>query len=275
MIPTLPSIQEHAKIHGIFAKKSLGQNFLFDSNITDKVTSYSGNIAGKDVIEIGPGPGGLTRSILKKKPKKLVVIEKDARCIELLKELQNYYPNLEILEEDAMQIDLSDLKLEKPKIISNLPYNIGTELLFKWIKYIEIFSDFTLMFQKEVADRICSRENDKNYGRLSVMVGLSAKATKCFDLPPHVFTPPPKVFSSVIHVVPNSEQHNKEFLNLAFEVVKQAFSTRRKMIKKNLGGFLKTEDFKKMNIDETLRAENLSVEDYTKICLHIINTGSY
>ena len=271
---TLPSIQEHARIHGILAKKSLGQNFLFDSNITDKIASYSGTIAGKDVIEIGPGPAGLTRSILKKSPRRLVVVEKDTRCIELLQEVKQYYPNLEILEEDAMKFDLSKLNLEKPKIISNLPYNIATELLFKWIDNIEFFSDFTLMFQKEVADRICSVENENHYGRLSVMVGLVAKATKCFDLSPKVFTPPPKVFSSVIHITPNPAQYSKEVLVLVGEIVKKAFSARRKMIKKNLSDVLHLEDFQKLNISETLRAENISPENYVKISQYITRGSS-
>jgi 16S rRNA (adenine1518-N6/adenine1519-N6)-dimethyltransferase len=268
---TLPSIQEHARMHGILAKKSLGQNFLFDTNITDKVVSHAGKIEGKDVIEIGPGPGGLTRSILKQNPHKLVVIEKDARCIDLLRELQQYHPSLEIIEEDAMKFDLSSLGLLRPKIISNLPYNIGTELLFKWIEQIEHFADFTLMFQKEVADRICAKENDNNYGRLSVMVALVANAQKCFDLSPKAFTPPPKVFSSVIHIVPKQDQYPKKLLNYAAEFVKQAFSARRKMIRKNLSGFLDSEDFIKLDIPETLRAENISPENYIKICEYYLS----
>ncbi len=258
-------------MHGILAKKSLGQNFLFDSNITDKVASYAEKISDMDVIEIGPGPGGLTRSILKQNPRKLVVIEKDSRCINLLREVQQYHPNLEIIEEDAMKFDLIDLALNKPKIISNLPYNIGTELLFKWIEQIEHFSDFTLMFQKEVADRICAKENDNHYGRLSVMVALVAESQKCFDLSPQAFTPPPKVFSSVIHVTPKLEQYPKKLLNFAAEFVKQAFSARRKMIRKNLAGFLQAKDFEKLNISETLRAENISPEDYIRICEYYLS----
>ena len=262
---SLPSIYEHAKLYEIFAKKSLGQNFLFDSNITDKIIEYSGDLQGRDVIEIGPGPGGLTRSILEANPRKLVVVEKDRRCIALLNEVKSYYPNLVIIEEDALKLDLSSLALDKPKIISNLPYNIGTELLCRWVAQIDHFSDFTLMFQREVAMRICSDENDSHYGRLSLMVSLLANAKRCFDISPESFTPPPKVTSSVVKITPKEVSYSKEFIQNFTKIVKQAFSARRKMIKKNLSELFSEDQLVSLGINPKLRAENLSLENYIKM----------
>ena len=262
---SLPSIYEHAKLYEIFAKKSLGQNFLFDSNITDKIVEHSGDLRGKDVIEIGPGPGGLTRSILEANPRKLVVIEKDSRCIALLNEVKSYYPNLTIIEEDALKLDLSSIVLDKPKVISNLPYNIGTELLCRWIDQIAHFSDFTLMFQREVAMRICSMENDSHYGRLSLMVSLLAKANRCFDISPEAFTPAPKVTSSVVKIIPKEVSYSQKFIQNFTKIVKQAFSARRKMIKKNLSELFSEEELIRLDVDPKLRAENLSLEDYIRL----------
>jgi 16S rRNA (adenine1518-N6/adenine1519-N6)-dimethyltransferase len=273
----LPSIYEHAKRFGIIARKSLGQNFLFDENINDKIVRLSGNIEGQNVIEIGPGPGGLTRSILKSNPKKLIVIEKDERCIELLKELQEIYPQLEIISDDALKIDISKLSSKfdniekKVKIISNLPYNIGTVLLFKWLDEIDYIADLTLMFQREVADRICARENTNAYGKLSIMVQLLAKVEKVMDLSPKAFTPAPKVSSAIVKVTPLNNQPRKELVETIKKMVDAGFAGRRKMINKSLNPVIKTQEiYSKAGIKPTLRAENLSLEDYKTLAEIII-----
>ncbi|MCC2646160.1 MAG: rRNA ((1518)-N(6)/adenine(1519)-N(6))-dimethyltransferase [Rickettsiaceae bacterium] len=275
----LPSIYEHAKRFGIIARKSLGQNFLFDENINDKIVRLSGNIEGQNVIEIGPGPGGLTRSILKSNPKKLIVIEKDKRCIELLKEIQEMYPQLEIISDDALKISINELSSKfdniesKVKIISNLPYNIGTVLLFNWLDEINYITDLTLMFQREVADRICAKENTNAYGKLSIMVQLLAKAEKVMDLSPKAFTPAPKVSSAIVKVTPLNNQPQKELVETIKKLVDAGFAGRRKMINKSLNPVIKTQEiYSKAGIKPTLRAENLSLEDYKTLAEIIINS---
>ncbi|MDF2965696.1 MAG: putative ribosomal adenine dimethylase [Rickettsiaceae bacterium] len=284
---TLPSIYEHAKRFGIIARKSLGQNFLFDENLNDKIVRLAGPLEGKDVIEIGPGPGGLTRSILKCSPRKLTVIEKDDRCIELLKEIQSIYPQLEIISEDALKIsirkllvgtdnyDSQNLVSKKCKIISNLPYNIGTVLLFKWLDEIDLISDMTLMFQREVADRICAKENTSAYGKLSIMVQLKAEAQKAMDLSPKAFTPPPKVSSAIVKINPLDSQPSPELAEIIKKLVDGGFSNRRKMINKSFASAVKSpEIYNKAGISPTLRAENLSLQDYIRLAEAILNANS-
>ena len=259
------------------AKKSLGQNFIFDSNITDKIISYSGGIENNDILEIGPGPATLTKSILSQNPRKLVVIEKDERFADDLKKLQSIYPNLQIVIMDALKLSytkecLSELGLERPKIIANLPYNIGTELLTRWIENIENFQSFTLMFQKEVALRICATEQDQHYGRLSIMVKLAADAYKCFDLPPGAFVPPPKVTSSVVHITPKATQVAQYIKDRVSILAKLAFSSRRKFARKNLS--ISIQDWCALRFEENIRAENISVAEFCAIAEYQINKES-
>lgn len=271
MMSELPSIYEHAKKFGILAKKSLGQNFLFDENLNDKIVRLAGSLEGKEVIEIGPGPGGLTRSILKCNPKKLIVIEKDDRCIELLKEIKAMYPQLEIISEDALKLSVKDLS-HKAKIISNLPYNIGTVLLFQWLEALDHIEDMTLMFQREVAYRICAEENTDAYGKLSVMVQLRAKAEKVLDVSPKAFTPPPKVSSAIVHLKPLSIQPDIEIVKMVKALVDSGFSNRRKMINKSLGAVVPDNSmYSSLGLKPTLRAENLSLNDYVNLAKAIIN----
>ena len=187
---TLPSIAAHAKLHDITPQKRLGQNFIFDSTLCDKIVrSVPHSIEGRHVLEVGPGPAGLTRSILAAKPSKLTVIEKDDRCIALLEDIKKIYLNLEITCGDALKITLPSLSASKVTIISNLPYNIGTELVFRWLEHSEMVDSMTLMLQKEVVERICAKHNSKAYGKLSVMCQIMADVRKEFDVSPAAFYP--------------------------------------------------------------------------------------
>ena len=269
----LPNVSSHARQHGIFAKKNLGQNFLFDSNITDKIDSLSAGIAGKDVVEIGPGPAGLTRSILNASPRKLIAIERDQRCQKLLEEVKAEFRQLQVLYDDALNIKIAQLDLNKPKIIANLPYNIATSLLFNWLAELEHITDMTLMFQKEVAERICAVPNCKQYGKLSVMVQLVADTKKLFDVPPSAFTPAPKVTSSVIKIVPKQHNLTAELIAQIAKIVTVAFQSRRKMIKKSLVNYVSDSDWKMLSITSSLRPENFSISDFKIIAAFILNRG--
>lgn len=255
-----PSLKEVMVEFNLLPKKALGQNFLLDENITHKVASAAGNLKGHRVIEIGPGPGGLTRAILDLGAEEVIAIEMDKRCIAALENLHE--PRLNIIENDALNIDFSQfLNSDKPtKIIANLPYNIGTELLFKWLPLIDRIESLTLMFQKEVVDRIVAVPNTKDYGRLSIMIQWLANAKKAFDLPPHVFTPAPKVTSSVVHIVPKKAPLTVELKHME-SLVKQAFSMRRKMLKSTLKG-IDPSIFDAANIDPKRRAETLSIQEF-------------
>ncbi len=251
--------------HGLAPKKSLGQNFLLDENITHKVASVAGNLSGVHVIEVGPGPGGLTRSLLDLGAEKITAIEMDQRCVLALEDLQDK-ERLSVLHQDALKVDFKKLFDETAmpiKIIANLPYNVATELLFRWLPLSQHILSLTLMFQKEVVDRIVANPNTKDYGRLSVMVQWLSEATKAFDLPPSVFTPPPKVTSSVVHIVPKSKSQDISY-ELMERVVKAAFSQRRKMLRSSLKA-LSPVLCEKAGIDETRRAETLSIREFEQL----------
>jgi 16S rRNA (adenine1518-N6/adenine1519-N6)-dimethyltransferase len=271
----LLTTSELIKKYDLGAKKSLGQNFILDKNFTDKIVNSVVDLDDCEVLEVGPGPGSLTRSILDSKIKKLVAIEKDPRCLELLKELQNFYGDrFEILNADALKIDETQFFSEdkKFKIIANLPYNIGTVLIFKWLKIAPRISSMTLMLQKEVVERIIAKPNSEHYGRLAVMVNFLCETKMVFTVNPMVFTPPPKVTSAIIEIIPKTQP----LFDVAFEklalVTATAFNQRRKMIKSSLKSLNKNveEVLKELKIDPQLRAENLSIEDFCRIAQVIL-----
>lgn len=255
-----PSLKEVMHLYNLLPKKSLGQNFLLDENITHKIAAAAGDLKGRRVIEIGPGPGGLTRAILDLGAAEVIAIEMDKNCIAALENLNE--ERLTILHQDALKTDFAQiLSADKPtKIIANLPYNIGTELLFKWLPLIDKIESLTLMFQKEVVDRLIAVPSTKDYGRLSIMVQWLAHAKKAFDLPPHVFTPAPKVTSSVVHIVSKKQPLVVEFSHME-SLVKKVFSMRRKMLKSNLKG-IDPNIFEITKIDPTRRAETLTVQEF-------------
>ncbi|MEK1925082.1 MAG: 16S rRNA (adenine(1518)-N(6)/adenine(1519)-N(6))-dimethyltransferase RsmA, partial [Rhizobium giardinii] len=206
-IDGLPPLRDVIQRHGLDARKALGQNFLFDLNLTQKIARTAGPLEGVTVIEVGPGPGGLTRAILSLGAKKLIAIERDSRCLPALAEIADHYPGrLEVIEGDALKIDFENLVTDGPvRIIANLPYNVGTQLLVNWLlpkAWPPFYQSMTLMFQREVGLRIVAEENDDHYGRLGVLCGWRTQARMAFDVPPQAFSPPPKVTSSVVHLEP-------------------------------------------------------------------------
>ncbi|MGL4441826.1 MAG: 16S rRNA (adenine(1518)-N(6)/adenine(1519)-N(6))-dimethyltransferase RsmA [Bosea sp. (in: a-proteobacteria)] len=265
----LPPLRDVVAAHGLMARRSLGQNFLFDLNLTGRIARSGGRLAGQTVVEVGPGPGGLTRALLLEGARKVIVIERDERCLPALREIAARWPGqLEIILGDAMRENIAThLDGEPAQIIANLPYNIGTALLVEWLTKTEWppwYSSLTLMFQREVAERIVADENDtSNYGRLSVLCGWRTEASILFDVAPSAFVPPPKVTSSVVHLVPRATPEACD-LKLLERVTQAAFGQRRKMLRQSLKplGLDLPRLFAATGIDETARAENISVRGF-------------
>ncbi len=249
------------------AKKSLGQNFLIDKNIITKIVSIS-DITNKDVLEIGPGTGNLTEYIIKKKPKKLFLIEKDEA---LYQELQLKFQNeVEIINQDILKIDEKKISDNKLIVFGNLPYNISTEIICSWIIKLEKnfwFTELILMFQKEVADRIVSKINTSNYGRLSILLNWRMNIQKVFDISPNCFSPRPKVDSSLLHFTPKEDYLKIQKSKNLEMITRIFFNQRRKMIKNPLKQLFKnySEISKKLDLDLRLRPQNLSLETYCNI----------
>ena len=264
----LPPLKDVISKYEIRAKKSLGQNFLLDLNLTSKIARYAGNLKQSDVLEIGPGPGGLTRSLLNEGARQVVSIEKDNRCIAALEEIQSLFPGrLRLLQGDALSMNVTQYLTDPIKIIANLPYNIGTELLVRWLNsknWPSFWQSMTLMFQKEVANRIVARPGCKAYGRLSVMSQWRCNTKIAFNIPATAFTPPPKVESAVVHFEAlNEPKFPAEVDKLEF-VVSKAFNQRRKMLRGALKGhFINVEEgLFSIGVLPTKRAENITVQEY-------------
>ena len=264
----LPPLKDIISKYEIRAKKSLGQNFLLDLNLTSKIARYAGNLKQSDVLEIGPGPGGLTRSLLNEGARQVVSIEKDNRCIAALEEIQSLFPGrLRLLQGDALSMNVTQYLTDPIKIIANLPYNIGTELLVRWLNsknWPSFWQSMTLMFQKEVANRIVARPGSKAYGRLSVMSQWRCNTKIAFNIPATAFTPPPKVESAVVHFEAlNEPKFPAEVDKLEF-VVSKAFNQRRKMLRGALKGhFMNVEEgLFSIGVLPTKRAENITVQEY-------------
>lgn len=272
-INQLPSLRATVETHGLMAKKALGQNFLLDSNITDKIIRLSlekqnlNDFAHADVFEIGPGPGGLTRAILKANPQKLTVVEMDERCIAIMEEIKSLVgERLEIINGDALKIDFSKLGNAPRHIISNLPYNISVPLLTGWLMEINNFNSLTLMFQKEVADRITATPGNKNYGRISVLAQLLCKIERLFDLNPNCFVPAPKIWSSVLLFQPLGNDISKENIKKLEQITALAFGQRRKMIRQSLKSIPGIEAaLEKLEIPNSWRAEQLSPQQFLSL----------
>lgn len=264
----LPPLKDVISRHQLRAKKSLGQNFLLDLNLTSKIARYAGNLDQFDILEIGPGPGGLTRSLLNEGARKVVAIEKDSRCIEALEEIQATFPGrLKLLQGDALSTNASEHLADPVRIIANLPYNIGTELLVRWLTsktWPSFWQSMTLMFQKEVANRIVASPGSKAYGRLSVMSQWRCDTKIAFNVPATAFTPPPKVESALVHFEALKEPKFPAEVEVLEFVVSKAFNQRRKMLRGALKAYFQNveEGLLSIGVLPTKRAEDITVQEY-------------
>ena len=268
-LENLPPLRDVIEAHGLRAQKSLGQNFLLDQNITDKIVRAIGqDLAGVHVVEVGPGPGGLTRSILRTPCAGVTAVEFDQRAVAALQGLQEVAGDrLTIKHGDALGIIIPDMVPSPRAIIANLPYNIATPLLIGWLKEIradqDTYSFMALMFQKEVAMRICAAPGNKHYGRLSVIAQWLCDVRAVYELPASAFTPPPKVKSSVVRFIPLGMEGDSPSFEAVETVTAAAFGQRRKMIRSSLKEYMP--HIEALGLDPAARAENLSVADYINI----------
>lgn len=266
----LPPLREVIRAHNLRAEKSLGQNFLLDQNLTDKIIRLSGSFDGVTAIEIGPGPGGLTRSLLASPAAKVIAVEFDLRSVAAISDLHTVYGDrLAVVHGDALKTDITTLTPKPRAIVSNLPYNISTVLLVKWLEQIRAdhstVNFMTLMFQKEVADRLLASPHSKTYGRLTVMAQWLCTLKKLFELPPSAFTPPPKIKSTVLQFTPKILPANAPSFATMEMILAAAFNQRRKMIRSSLSNYAAAVEA--ANIDPTLRAEDVPVEDFVRLAL--------
>ena len=274
----LPPLKDVISKHKLSAKKSLGQNFLLDLNLTSKIARYARNLEQSDVLEIGPGPGGLTRSLLNEGARKVVAIEKDTRCIAALEEVQTQFSEkLKIVQGDALSTEVRQYLTHPVQIIANLPYNIGTELLVRWLNsttWPSFWQSMTLMFQKEVANRIVASPGSKAYGRLSVMAQWRCNTKIAFNIPATAFTPPPKVESSIVHFEALKEPRFPAEVNKLEFVVSKAFNQRRKMLRGALKGHFKNveEGLLAIGVVPTKRAENVTIQEFCLMAQILVRT---
>lgn len=268
MIDDLPPLRDVIETHGIAAKKALGQNFLLDLNLTAKIARMAGDLSETDVLEVGPGPGGLTRGLLAQGARRVVAVEKDSRCLPALDQIAEAYPGkLTVISGDALEVDLAAHLRAPYKIAANLPYNVGTELLVRWLTphvWPPQWSSLTLMFQREVAQRITAAPGSKAYGRLAILAQWRSDPRIVLDLPPQAFHPAPKVSSAVVHLTALPAPRFDADAAVLERVVAKAFNQRRKMLRSALKGLVPDlEDrLHTAGIAPTERAEQVSVEGF-------------
>ncbi|MAI58795.1 MAG: 16S rRNA (adenine(1518)-N(6)/adenine(1519)-N(6))-dimethyltransferase [Rhodobacteraceae bacterium] len=271
----LPPLRAVIAKYQLSAQKSLGQNFLLDLNLTSKIARQAGNLSEFDVLEIGPGPGGLTRALLAEGARRVVAVEKDQRCIPALEQIAKIYPKrLKVLEADALSIDPLEYLNTPIKIVANLPYNIGTELLVRWLtpqRWPPFWASLTLMFQTEVAKRIVAPVGSKSYGRLAVLAQWRSVPTIAMHLPASVFTPRPKVSSAVIHISALTSPHYDADPQALELTVAKAFNQRRKMLRSSLKGITPNLEYKllKAGIPPTKRAEQITIKQFCLLAREI------
>jgi 16S rRNA (adenine1518-N6/adenine1519-N6)-dimethyltransferase len=263
----LPPLREVIAAAGLDARKSLGQHFLLDLNLTGRIAREAGALAGRHVIEIGPGPGGLTRALLETEAADVTAFEIDPRAIAALAPLAAAYPGrLAVLGTDALAEDISARVPAPRAIVANLPYNIGTALLVRWLAEAERYESMTLMFQQEVAERIVAAPGSVAYGRLAVLAGFVAEARIVMRVPPAAFTPPPKVWSAVVRIVPKEVQPTRAMFRALERVTAAAFGQRRKMLRSSLRSLGNAEALlAACGIDPTRRAETLTVTEFARL----------
>ncbi|HEX7741472.1 MAG TPA: 16S rRNA (adenine(1518)-N(6)/adenine(1519)-N(6))-dimethyltransferase RsmA [Sphingobium sp.] len=267
--PSLPPLREVIAAHGLQASKALGQNFLLDEQLLDRIAAIPGPLEGKPAFEVGPGPGGLTRAILRAGAR-LVAVERDRRCLPALAELGEAFPEqLRVISGDAMQVDARAEAGDGAHIIANLPYNVGTALLIGWLSDdwtpLPWWSSLTLMFQMEVAERIVAKPGGDHYGRLAVLAQWRSDARIAMKVHRSAFTPPPKVMSAVVHITPKPAPEGVELKHLE-RLTAAAFGQRRKMLRQSLKGLPGALDaLATVGIDPQRRAETVSVEDFVAV----------
>jgi 16S rRNA (adenine1518-N6/adenine1519-N6)-dimethyltransferase len=269
----LPPLRQVIESHGLAAKKSLGQNFLFDLNLTRRIARAAAPLDAATIIEIGPGPGGLTRALLAEGAAKVIAVERDARALPALAEIAAHYPGrLHVIEGDALEVDWTTLVSGPARIVANLPYNVGTPLLLGWLTkgaWPPFYDSLTLMFQKEVALRIAAAPGSDDYGRLSVICQWRCVCKKVFDVNRSAFTPPPKITSSIVQLVPRQKPDIECTVTALERVTAAAFGQRRKMLRSSLKSVFATPEveLEKLGIDATRRAEELAVNDFARLAL--------
>lgn len=282
MAAELAPLREVIEAHGLWAKKSLGQHFLLDTNLLAKIVRAAGPIENAHVIEIGPGPGGLTRAILEAGAKHLTAIEKDARCLEVLAPVQQKYAgNFTVHQGDALKVDIMSIGESPRVVIANLPYNVGTQLIIDWLQLAAIhgphaLNGFTVMLQKEVAERMVAQVGDAAYGRLSVIMQQLTDAAILFDVPPSAFTPPPKVTSAILRARVLDTPREDVPLKALEQVVAAAFNNRRKMLRQSLKslGVDALALCAAADIDPTLRAEVCDLAMFARLARAFAQMGN-
>ena len=267
-VSDLPPLRDVISRYQLGAKKSLGQNFLLDLNLTSKIARAPGSLENTGVIEVGPGPGGLTRALLDTKAREIIAIERDHRFVEALGEVIAVSGGrLRLIEGDALETDIPSLCPAPRAIVANLPYNIATPLLLKWIRQIDAYAHITIMLQKEVALRVTADMGCADYGRLSVLCQWQTHAEILFDVPPSAFVPPPKVTSSIVYLTPRTQRRRDVSFEALEKITMAGFGQRRKMLRKSLQQLIPDPLplLESCGIDPTLRAENVSVDGFLNL----------
>ncbi len=268
---SLPPIQELMAVHNIVPTKALGQHFLLDQNITDKIVRYAAIPANSTVFEIGPGPGGLTRSLLASEAEQIHAIEKDDRCMGLLQAMQDAAgARLSVHHKDALEVSLPAMAAAPRCVVANLPYNVGTALILNWLDDVHVdpsaYHSLTLMVQQEVAERMAAQPYSKAYGKLSILAQWLCDVHIVMEVPPSVFVPPPKVMSAVVQLVPRQARLDMDKAALE-RITHKAFQQRRKMLRGSLKGLHPNPEawLEQAGIDPTLRADQLDIAGYGKL----------
>lgn len=275
----LPPLREVIRAHDLVAKKQLGQNFLLDLNLTAKIARLAGDLAGSDILEIGPGPGGLTRGLLAEGARHVVAVEKDPRCIPALMEIAAAYPGrLTVLQGDALTLDGAAHLTPPIRIAANLPYNVGTELLIRWLTppaWPPFWQSLTLMFQKEVAERIVAKPRSDHYGRLALLAQWRTDPKIVLTLPPEAFSPPPKVHSAVVHLTRLEAPRYPADEKVLSRITAQAFNQRRKMLRSSLKGLVPDLEavLESVGIPPTARAEEIGLEAWCALARRLAGQG--